>query len=137
MARLTACLLFAVFIHAAARLHSDASRLESAIKHSRSVQNGKARKMKKYIGDDDNDEYEYGDREANARNADSSDFSVHQFLERDDGRDGSDNSGDADGGAAAEMARSKALAAEDKFDTEDTPDTSLIQRGKFLRTPKF
>merc|ERR1719454_1225919 len=73
--------------------------------------------------DDDNvDEYEHGDIEANARNEDPSDYSVHQFLAHDDGREGSDDSGDADDGAAAEIAKNKAMAKEDHFDSEDTPD---------------
>jgi len=87
-------------------------------------------------GDDDETGYEYGDSEANARNEDSSDFSVHQFLARDDGREGSDDSQDADGGAAAEMAKAKALASQDTFDSEDTPDTSLAQTGASLRHSK-
>merc|ERR1719353_1617217 len=78
--------------------------------------------------DDDNDEYEHGDLEANARNEDPSDYSVHQFLAHDDGREGSDDSSDADDGAAAEIAKNKALAKQDHFDSEDTPDTdSFVQ----------
>jgi len=76
------------------------------------------------------DEYEYGDREMAVNQGDSSDFSVHQFFTKNDGRQGtptnSDDSGDT------EMARSKALAADDHFNSEETPDDSdsFVQGGK-------
>merc|ERR1719272_1527458 len=72
--------------------------------------------------DGDFDQFEHGDMEANARAEEPSDYSVHQFLAHDDGREGSDSSGDSDDGAAAEMAKNKALATEEHFDSEDTPD---------------
>merc|ERR1719394_184674 len=58
---------------------------------------------------------------------DQSDFSLHQFLEQDDGRQGSSTSDDDSGDA--EIAKERALAADDHFDSEDTPDTtdSFIQ----------
>merc|ERR1719361_3091292 len=37
--------------------------------------------------EEDEPEFEYGDKEFHARDADSSDYSVHQFLTTDDGRD--------------------------------------------------
>jgi len=84
--------------------------------------------------DDDGDQFEHGDMEANARAEDPSDYSVHQFLAHDDGREGSDASGDSDDGAAEEIARNKAMAAEDHFDSEDTPDAdSLVQKSKKSR----
>jgi len=71
---------------------------------------------------DDSDDFEYGDKERAVTTSDSSDFSIHQFLNVDDGREGSsvvdDDSGDA------EMARSRAMAADDHFNSEDTPDTT-------------
>jgi len=61
---------------------------------------------------------------------DSSDFSVHQFLTTDDGREGTPVSDDDSG--EAEIARSAALAADDHFNSEDTPDASdsFTQTGK-------
>jgi len=76
------------------------------------------------------DNYEYGDREMAVSQGDSSDFSIHQFLTQDDGREGTPVSDDDTG--SAEMARSKAEAADDHFNSEDTPDTSdsFAQMGK-------
>jgi len=76
------------------------------------------------------DDYEYGDREMAVSQGDSSDFSIHQFLTQDDGREGTPVSDDDTGNA--EIARSKAEAADDHFNSEDTPDTSdsLAQVGK-------
>merc|ERR1719157_201245 len=85
--------------------------------------------------DDDGDEFEHGDMEANARAEDPSDYSVHQFLAHDDGREGSDSSGDSDDGAAAEMAKNKAMAAQDHFDSEDTPDPDSFIQGHKARQP--
>jgi len=75
------------------------------------------------------DNFEYGDREMAVSQGDSSDFSIHQFLTTDDGREGTPVSDDDSG--EAEMARSAALAADDHFNSEDTPDTSdsLAQTG--------
>ena len=64
-----------------------------------------------------------GGMEANACAEDLSDYSVHQFLAHDDGREGSDDSSDSVDGAAAEIAKNKAMAKQDHFDSEDTPDT--------------
>merc|ERR550525_1576996 len=63
------------------------------------------------------------------RQGDSSDFSLHQFVEQDDGRDGSSTNDDDTGNA--EIAKQHAMAADDHFNSEDTPDTtdSFIQRG--------
>jgi len=98
------------------------------------VQVGSAiKKVKQPMDDDDGDEFEHGDMEANARAEDPSDYSVHQFLAHDDGREGSDDSGDSDDGAAAEIAKNKALAKEDHFDSEDTPDDSFIQLKRVVR----
>ena len=47
----------------------------------------------------DGDDFERDDMEANARAVVPSDYSVHQFLAHDDGREGSDDSGYSDGGA--------------------------------------
>merc|ERR1719410_1464304 len=80
--------------------------------------------------DDDVDTYEYGDREMAVSQGDQSDFSLHQFLERDDGRYGSSTSDDETGDS--EIAKQHAEAAEDHFGSEDTPDTtdSFIQTRK-------
>merc|ERR1719412_2466446 len=76
------------------------------------------------------DEFEYGDREMAVSQGDASDFSIHQFLAQDDGREGTPVSDDDTGNA--EMARSAALAADDHFNSEDTPDNSdsFAQLGK-------
>jgi len=78
-------------------------------------------------------DYEYGDRESAVSQGDSSDFSLHQFLTEDDGRVGTSTNNDDSG--EAEMAKSKALAADDHFDSEDTPDNSdtFLETGKKTR----
>jgi hypothetical protein len=97
------------------------------------LQLAKAQKSRMHLpmdGDDD-DEYEYGDKEFHARDADSSDYSVHQFLTTDDGRDGP-KMGDDD--QAFEMRRSAALAKEDHFNSEETPSTdNFLQLASFRR----
>merc|ERR1719388_729263 len=70
--------------------------------------------------DDSGDGYEYGDREFHARDADSSDYSVHQFLTADDGRDGTKSDDDDQGFV---MRREAAMAKEDHFNSEETPST--------------
>merc|ERR1719373_485301 len=70
---------------------------------------------------DDMDGMEYGDREAHARDADSSDYSAEQFLRVDDARDGMSKTANMD--AATEARRQAALASEDHFGSEDTPST--------------
>merc|ERR1719195_2171611 len=93
--------------------------------------------------EEDSDNFEYGDKEMAVSQGDQSDFSLHQFLEQDDGREGSSTSDDDSGNA--EIAKEHALAADDHFDSEDTPDTtdSFIQterrkstRSKRLRKQK-
>merc|ERR1719410_1477332 len=83
--------------------------------------------------DDVGDGFEYGDKEMAVSQGDSSDFSIHQFLTQDDGREGSPVSDDDTGNA--EILRSKAVAADDHFNSEDTPDTSdsFAQIGKSRR----
>ena len=79
------------------------------------------------------DDFEYGDREMAVSQGDSSDFSIHQFLTQDDGREGTPVSDDDSGNA--EIARNRAEAADDHFNSEDTPDTSdsFAQVGKTQR----
>ena len=68
---------------------------------------------------------------------DPSDYSVHQLLTHDDGREGSDDSGDSDDGAAAEIAKNKAMPKNDHFDSEDTTDDdSFIQNRCVSRRAK-
>merc|ERR1740121_273043 len=89
----------------------------------------KTRKSRRQMpGEDYGDGYEYGDREMNARNEDSADYSVHQFLANDDARDGPVSTGD-DADAAAEVRRSRELASQDHFNSENTPaaDDDFIQ----------
>merc|ERR1719450_581659 len=75
---------------------------------------------------DEDDEFEYGDAESHAREADPSDYSVHQFIAGDDARGvkAMNDDGDADGddGAQAEVDKSEAEAGDDDFDSEETPD---------------
>jgi len=80
--------------------------------------------------EDDNDDFEYGDKEMAVSQGDQADFSLHQFLEQDDGRQGSSTSDDDSGDA--EIAKEHALAADDHFDSEDTPDTT----DSFIQTKK-
>jgi len=100
---------------------------DSFVQTRRVQSNRVLKKVRQPMDDDDGDEFEHGDMEANARAEDPSDYSVHQFLAHDDGREGSDDSGDSDDGAAAEIAKNKAMAKEDHFDSEDTPDDSFLQ----------
>merc|ERR1719503_427520 len=89
---------------------------------------------KRHIGEDDGDmeeenQYEYGDMEAASGEADTSDFSTHQFTAKDEARDpmGSDDS-EADA-AQMDAARSKALSEDNTFDSEDEPSPdNFIQK---------
>lgn len=78
---------------------------------------------------DDDDQFEYGDEEAAAGETDNTDYSVHQFLAKDEARDpmGSDDSEEDVERNNAE--RSKILSRE-TFDSEDTPadDGSFLQK---------
>uniref|UniRef100_A0A7S4RSV5 Uncharacterized protein n=1 Tax=Alexandrium monilatum TaxID=311494 RepID=A0A7S4RSV5_9DINO len=75
---------------------------------------------KKQMPDEDQeDEFEYGDRESQVTHGDAADFSVHQFLVDDDARNGN-----TDDNIATNLARQKAEAADDHFNSEDTPDNS-------------
>merc|ERR1712194_968579 len=87
------------------------------------------RTQKKSIGDDDDGdmedegEMEYGDLEAASEDADTSDYSVHQFIAEDEARDpmgSDDNEADA---AQNDAERSQILSSEDTFDSEDEPST--------------
>mmetsp|Transcript_10448 Transcript_10448/g.32441 ORF Transcript_10448/g.32441 Transcript_10448/m.32441 type:complete len:116 (+) Transcript_10448:97-444(+) len=65
------------------------------------------------------DHYEHGDRENMVSTGSMSEYSLHNLLAHDDGRDGSSTAG-ADG-AQLDLDRRKALEQADAFDTEDTP----------------
>merc|ERR1719188_510826 len=69
--------------------------------------------------EDDQEGYEYGDREAAASDADSSDYSAEQFLATDDGRDPISKTANFDAKTMAQ--RQAILASEDHFDSESTP----------------
>merc|ERR1740116_700023 len=92
------------------------------------IQRGSKKKHSRQDPDDTSDNFEYGDKEMAVSQGDSSDFSLHQFMEQDDGREGSSTSDDDTGNA--EIARQHAMAADDHFNSEDTPDTtdSFIQK---------
>merc|ERR1719296_578944 len=81
------------------------------------------RRSRQVPGVETGDGYEYGDREANARNEDSSDYSVHQFIAVDDARDGPQSTGDDAADAKAAIRRSTELASDDHFNSENTPST--------------
>lgn len=82
---------------------------------------------KRQLPPDADDGYEYGDNEAHARDADSSDYSVHQFIATDDGRDGPKIGDDQ----AFALRRAQAMAKEDHFNSEDTPSTdTFLQQHK-------
>merc|ERR550532_1837652 len=86
------------------------------------LQRGSKKRRSRQDPDDTSDNFEYGDKEMAVSQGDSSDFSLHQFMEQDDGRDGSSTSDDDTGNA--EIARQHAMAADDHFNSEDTPDTT-------------
>jgi len=80
--------------------------------------------------DDDGDEFEHGDLEAHAMDANTADYSIHQFIAPDEARDpmGSDDS--EQDAAHNDAARSKLLSAE-TFDSEDTPSPdNFLQKSK-------
>merc|ERR1719473_340894 len=87
-----------------------------------------SKKTKHMPHDDDGEQYEYGDVETHAIDADTSDFSPHQFIAPDEARDpmgSDDNEQDA---ANNDAARSKILSAE-VFDSEDVPSPdNFIQK---------
>jgi len=75
----------------------------------------------------DNDGYEYGDMESSAGETDDTDYSVHQFLAKDEARDpmGSD---DVEEDAAQNDADRSRILSKETFDSEDTPaDDSFLQ----------
>merc|ERR1719146_434209 len=78
------------------------------------------RRMMPRDDDDDGDEFEHGDLEAHAMDANTADYSIHQFIAPDEARDpmGSDDS--EQDAAHNDAARSKILSAE-VFDSEDVP----------------
>merc|ERR1719479_333993 len=75
------------------------------------IQTNSKKKHSKQDPDDMSDQFEYGDKEMAVSQADASDFSLHQFAEQDDGRDGSSTSDDDTGDA--EIAKQHAMAADD------------------------
>merc|ERR1719321_2246905 len=78
--------------------------------------------------DDDGDEFEHGDLEAHAIDANTADYSIHQFIAPDEACDpmGSDDS--EQDAAHNDALRSKILSHE-TFDSEDTPSPdNFLQR---------
>jgi len=85
-------------------------------------------KSSKRKGLDDEDEFEYGDEESAAGETDNTDYSVHQFLAKDEARDpmGSD---DAEEDAERNNAERSKILGRETFDAEDTPaDDSFLQK---------
>jgi len=78
---------------------------------------------------DDGEQYEYGDVETHAIDADTSDFSPHQFIAPDEARDAMGSDDNEQDAANNDAARSKILSAE-VFDSEDvpSPDNFLQKR---------
>jgi len=88
------------------------------------------RRMMPRDDDDDGDEFEHGDLEAHAMDANTADYSIHQFIAPDEARDpmGSDDS--EQDAAHNDAMRSKILSAE-TFDSEDTPSPdNFIQKSR-------
>merc|ERR1719150_3614600 len=79
---------------------------------------------------------EPGDAIHSVDNEDMSDYSVHQFLVRDDARDGSTADDDTKQGMATEIKKERALAARESFDPLETPDYSLAQTKAVQRRSK-
>merc|ERR1719506_2296364 len=83
---------------------------------------------------DEDDNFEYGDAEKAERDADPSDYSVHQFLASDSARGvtgaGDDSNADGDDGAEAAVEKSQADAGDDDFNSEDTPDDDSFMQLK-------
>merc|ERR1712032_1645282 len=79
------------------------------------IQKDSKKKQSRQDPDEASDNFEYGDKEMAVSQGDSSDFSLHQFVEQDDGREGSSTSNDDTGNA--EIAKEHAMAAEDHFDS--------------------
>jgi len=88
------------------------------------------------LDEDANDEYEYGDTEAAASDVDTSDYSVHQFIAKDEARDpmgSDDNEADA---AQNDAQRSAILSHEAPFDSEDEPSPDNFFQKKSLKSHK-
>ena len=75
-------------------------------------------------GDKDGPEFKYDDNELHARDADSSDYSIHQFPVADDGRDGPKSTDHEDQGFT--MRRSQALPKGGHFGCEGAPSTDTF-----------
>merc|ERR1719511_286568 len=104
------------------------------------VQTQTAQKHKKAsskgIFDDDGTQMEHGDLENAVHDEDFNDYSVHQFLVRDDAREGSASSDDGAQGRATQMAKARAEEGRGSFDALNTPDYSLVQTQKAQKHKK-
>merc|ERR1719189_2078824 len=92
---------------------------QSELKHKKASRKG--------IFDEDGTQMEHGDLENAVHNEDFNDYSVHQFLVRDDAREGSASSDDGAQGRATQMAKARAEEGRGSFDALNTPDYSLVQ----------
>merc|ERR1719189_1318847 len=101
---------------------------KSALKHKKGLRKG--------IFDDDGTEMEHGDLENAVHDEDFNDYSVHQFLVRDDAREGSASSDDGAQGRATLIAKERAEEGRGSFDALNTPDYSLLQTNSSLRHMK-
>ena len=80
--------------------------------------------------DDDGQEYEYGDLEAHAMDANTADYSIHQFIAPDEARDPMGSDDTEEDAAHNDAARSKILSRE-TFDSEDVPSPdNFLQKSR-------
>merc|ERR1712048_799966 len=88
--------------------------------------------------DDSEEEYEYGDVTSHAIDADTADFSPHQFIAPDEARDpmGSD---DTEQDAAHNDAERSKILSREVFDSEDVPsqDNFLQERAHRMHKRKM
>ena len=88
------------------------------------------------LHDDDEEQYEHDDVGTHAIDEDTSDFSPHQFIAPDEGRDPMGSDDNEQGVASNDVALSNILAA-DVFDSEDvpSPDSEGMRQGP-VKWPK-
>merc|ERR1719353_2190598 len=67
-------------------------------------------------------EFEYGDSIAHARDADANVYTAREFIAKDDARDAMGSDDTEQNARSMNAQRSKALARQDDFNSEDTPD---------------
>merc|ERR1719502_1968249 len=86
-------------------------------------------------------QFEYGDSIAHARDADANAYTAREFIAKDDARDAMGSDDTEQNARSMNAQRSRALARQDDFNSEDTPDpdafvqessrTKLAKKGDF------